>query len=108
MSKLTPPAMQNLDRRTRFFIEHPEYPNASKQLQTCRAWISARNTVSHQRPEWLRHLDNLRERVNQFSQEEKNKKVRIVKAPQDHGVQPKKRGFFERIFSRQKTTGGGK
>ena len=43
---LKPPDMQNLDRRVKFFIQHPEYPGAAKKLQQCRRFIAARNKGS--------------------------------------------------------------
>lgn len=43
MSKLTPPAPQNLNRRLQFFIDNPSYPGAGEKIQTCRRLISARN-----------------------------------------------------------------
>jgi hypothetical protein len=33
MSKLTPPAPQNMKRRLMFFLEHPDYPGAAAAIQ---------------------------------------------------------------------------
>ena len=78
--KLTPPAPQNLSRRLRFFINHPEYPNASAEIQTCRRLMAGRNkpATSHKR-----------------DPDPQPKPVSEVK--------PVKRGFFAKIFGPRRT-----
>ena len=83
MSKLTPPAMQNLDKRLRFFLDHPEYPGAKAGIQQCRRHMSARGKPS------VRRFVTAKASLAPVKHEPTKTKI-------------EKKGFFARIFNRQK------
>ena len=80
MSKITPPAPQNLSRRLKFFLDHPEYKNAASEIQTCRRLLKGK----YKPP-------TIKKRKTEPAQ------------PAPEPVKPVKRSFFQRIFGPRRT-----
>lgn len=74
MSKLTPPAPQNMKRRTRFMLEHPKHPKAKAWLdfmalklghRAAAAWFAKEK--SDNRP-WEQFIKDF---ISEFTRKEK-------------------------------------
>jgi hypothetical protein len=79
MSKLTPPAMQNLQKRENFFKEHPEYKNSEKELER------------------IKYIRECRKNLVSSKKVQKSDETYQNYRPTQYKV--KKQGFLKKIFN---------